>query len=213
MLEMPPRMSSPTSTQFMPISSSIVASNWTECRDYYCKSHGSSHQMRGRNIGLEDTICLVCGHKGHGYLSCSWIGLVLQKEKEFQVNQRNSWNQTVPLTKSLPVVERMEEREIRNARIAPNTPRNTTTSASPAPQAGPRNYTAAAGTTRHQKQPTKWHVTNSTPINTNFLYNRRQCAFCKKFGHNVQTCIKKCKTLNDFNNGIQSRLNSIIDSR
>ena len=33
---------------------------WTDCRNYYYKSHSSSHQMRGRYIGLEDTICSVC---------------------------------------------------------------------------------------------------------------------------------------------------------
>ena len=56
--------------------------HWTDCRDYYCKSHGSSHQMRGRYIGLEDTICSVCGYKGHGSLSYSWIRPVFQKKKE-----------------------------------------------------------------------------------------------------------------------------------
>ena len=45
--------------------------HWTDCHDYYCNSHGSSYQMRGRYIGLEDTMCSVCGHKGHEYLSCS----------------------------------------------------------------------------------------------------------------------------------------------
>ena len=45
--------------------------HWTDCHDYYYKTHGSSHQMRGRYIGLKDTICSVCEHKGHRYLSCS----------------------------------------------------------------------------------------------------------------------------------------------
>ena len=84
--------------------------HWTDCRDFYCKSHGSSHQMRGRYIRLEDTICSICGHKGHGYLSCSWIGLVLQKEEKFQANLQNSWNQTAPSTTPLPFVETMEEK-------------------------------------------------------------------------------------------------------
>ena len=60
--------------------------HWTDCHNYYCKSHGSHHQMRGRYIGLDETICSICGHKGYGYVSCSWIGPVLQKEKKFQAN-------------------------------------------------------------------------------------------------------------------------------
>ena len=60
----------------------------TDCLDYYYKTHGSCHQIRGRYIGLNDTICSICGHKGYGYLSCSWIAPVLQKEKEFQANQQ-----------------------------------------------------------------------------------------------------------------------------
>ena len=34
--------------------------HWTDCRYYYCKSHGSSHQMRRRYIGLDETICSIC---------------------------------------------------------------------------------------------------------------------------------------------------------
>ena len=45
--------------------------HWTDCHDYYCKLHGRSHQMRGRYIGLDDTICSICEHKGHGCLSYS----------------------------------------------------------------------------------------------------------------------------------------------
>ena len=37
--------------------------HWTDCHDYYCKSHGSSHQMRGSYIALHDTICSICGDK------------------------------------------------------------------------------------------------------------------------------------------------------
>ena len=62
----------------------------TDCYHYYCKSHGSSHHVRSRHIRLELTICSICGHKRHGYLSCSWIRTVRQKEKEFQANQRDS---------------------------------------------------------------------------------------------------------------------------
>ena len=128
---------------------------WTDCRNYYCKSHGSSHQVRGSYIGLEDTICLVCGHRGYGYLSCSWIAPVLQKGKKFQANQQNSCKEAAPSTTPHPVVETMEERQIRNARIARNTPWNTVVSAPPAPQAEPSNYITIAVTTRSQNQPKK----------------------------------------------------------
>ena len=143
--------------------------------------------MRGRYIRLNETVCSICGHTGNGYLSCSWIGAVLQKEEEFQENERNSWNQTAPFTTHVPVGETMEERKIHNARIAPNTPWKTATCASPAPQAGPSNYTTAAVTTRSQKRPTKWDMAKPAPINTNLPYNGRQCAFCMKLGYNVLT--------------------------
>ena len=45
--------------------------HWIDCCDYYCKAHSNHHQMRGRYIRLEDTICSICRHKGNGYLSCS----------------------------------------------------------------------------------------------------------------------------------------------
>jgi hypothetical protein len=186
--------------------------HWTDCRDYYCKTHGSSHQMRNRYMSIEETVCSICGNKGHGVMSCSWTGAVLQKEKEFQANQRDSWKQEAPATTPLPVVETKEEWEIRNARIAPNTPWNTPASAPLAPQAGPSNYITAAVTTRSQNRPTKWDIAKPTPINTSIPYNRRQCAFCKKYGHNVQTCTKKRETLNDLNNRIEPSLNNIIDS-
>ena len=169
--------------------------------------------MRGRYMGLDDTICFMCGHKGNRYLSCCWIGVVLEKEKEFQGNQRNSWIQGGPSTRLLPVVETTEERKIRNARIAPNTTWNTVGSALPIPQAGPSNYTTAAVTTRFQKRPTKCDIATPTPINTNLPYNRWQYAFCKKVEHNVQTCTKKHKTLKDLNNPVQSSLTHIINSR
>ena len=55
----------------------------TDCHEYYSKSYGSSHSMRGRYIGLGETICSICSYKWHGYLSSSWIGPVLQRAKEF----------------------------------------------------------------------------------------------------------------------------------
>ena len=42
---------------------------WTDCSNYYCKTYGSSHQIRGRYIRLEVTICSVCRCKRHGFLS------------------------------------------------------------------------------------------------------------------------------------------------
>ena len=169
--------------------------------------------MRGRYIGLEDTICSVCRHKRHEYLSCSWIGPVLQQEKEFLANQHDSRNQAASATTPLPFVKTMEEKEIRNTRIAPNTPWNTATSTPPAPRATTSNYRTIVVTTRSHNRPTKWNIAKPTPINTNLPYNHRQCVFCKKFGHNVQTCTKKQETVNNLNNRIQPGLNNIIDSR
>ena len=73
------------------------------------------------------------------YLTSSWIGPVLLQEKEFQANERDSWNQAAPSTTPMPVVERMEEKEICNARLAPDTPWNTPASAPPVPQDRPGN--------------------------------------------------------------------------
>ena len=129
-----------------------------------------------------------------------------------QTNLKDSCNQTALSTTPLPVVPTIEEREIHNARIAPNTPWNTEASASPAPQARPSNYTTAAVNTRSQNQPKKREIATPTPINTNLPYNRRQCTLCKKFGHNVQTRTKRSETLNDINNHIQAILNTILDT-
>ena len=79
-----------------------------------------------------------------------WIGPVLQKEKKFQVDQQDSWNKAGPSTTPLPVVETMEEMEIRNARATSNIAWNTAMSASPAPLASPHNYTTATFTTIFQ---------------------------------------------------------------
>ena len=167
--------------------------------------------MRDIFIGLDETICSICGHKRHGYLSCSWIGPVLHKVKEFQPHQRNPWNQAAPTTTPLPVVKTMEEREICNNRISSNTPWNTIASASPALQARPSNYTTGSITTRSVNRPKEWDIAKATSINTNLPYNRWQCAFCKKFAHNIKTCTKKLKTLHDLNNRIQPSLNNIFD--
>ena len=141
--------------------------HWTDCHYYYCKSHGSSHHMRARYSGFDDTICSLCGHKQHRYMSYSWIRPVLQKQKEFQANQLNSWNQAVLSTTALPIVKTRKEREICNDRIAINTAWKTTSSALLAPQDGPSNCTTVAVATSSQKRPTKWDIAKPTPINTN----------------------------------------------
>ena len=104
----------------------------------------------------------------------------------------------------------MEEREICNARIASCIPWITEVSIPLALEAAPNNYTTAAVTTRFQKQVKKCDIIKPTLINTNLLYYDRQCTFCKKVGHNVQTYIKKHKTLNYVNNCIQASLNNIL---
>jgi len=61
----------------------------TDCHDYYCHSHGSSHQNGNRYFPT--TRCTICGTYGHGCLDCTLAGAVYQKEKVFQSNQRDSW--------------------------------------------------------------------------------------------------------------------------
>jgi len=53
----------------------------TDCHDYYCRSHGSSHQNGNRYFPT--TRCSVCGTYGHGCLDCTLAEAVYQKEKEF----------------------------------------------------------------------------------------------------------------------------------
>jgi len=70
----------------------------TDCHDYYCRPHDSSHQNGNRYF---PTIrCSVCGTSGHGCLDCTLPEAVYQKEKEFQLSQRDSWKlkaTTIPL--------------------------------------------------------------------------------------------------------------------
>ena len=106
----------------------------------------------------------------------------------------------------------MEEREICNARIAPNTPWKMVASTSPAPQARPSYCTTAPVTARSLNQPKKWDIYKSTPINRYLAYNRWQCGFWKRYVRYVQTCTNKRETLNDLNNRIQLYLNNIINS-
>jgi len=60
----------------------------TDCHDYYCRSHGSSHQNGNRYFPT--TRCSVCGTYGHVCLDCTLAEAVYQKEKEFQSSQRDS---------------------------------------------------------------------------------------------------------------------------
>jgi len=61
----------------------------TDCHDYYCRSHGSSHQNGNRYFPT--TRCSVYRTYGHGCLDCTLVKAVYQKEKEFQLSQRDSW--------------------------------------------------------------------------------------------------------------------------
>jgi len=61
----------------------------TDCNDYYCRSHGSSHHNGNRYFPT--TRCSVCGTYGHGCLNCTLAEAVYQKEKDFQSSQRDSW--------------------------------------------------------------------------------------------------------------------------
>jgi len=61
----------------------------TDCHDYYCRSHGSSHPNWNRYFPT--TRCSVCGTYGHGCLDCKLAEAVYQKEKEIQSSQRDSW--------------------------------------------------------------------------------------------------------------------------
>lgn len=58
--------------------------HWTGCCYYYCKSHGSGNQIRGRYLKLENTTCTICEQKVHGYLSCYQIRPVLLREQKLQ---------------------------------------------------------------------------------------------------------------------------------
>jgi len=60
----------------------------TDCHDYYCRSHRSSHQ--NGNPYCATTRYSVCGTYGHGCLDCTLAEAVYQKEKEFQSSQRDS---------------------------------------------------------------------------------------------------------------------------
>jgi len=60
----------------------------TDCHDYYCHLHSSSHQ--NRNHYFPTTRWSVCGTYGHGYLDYTLAEAVYQKEKEFQSSQWDS---------------------------------------------------------------------------------------------------------------------------
>jgi len=61
----------------------------TDCHNYSCRSHGSSHQNGNRYFPA--TRYSICGTYGHGCLDCTLVEAVYQKEKEFQSSQRDSW--------------------------------------------------------------------------------------------------------------------------
>jgi len=56
-----------------------------DCHDYYCCSHGISHQ--NGNPYFPTTRCSICGTYGNGCLDCTLAEAVYQKEKEFQSSQ------------------------------------------------------------------------------------------------------------------------------
>jgi len=60
----------------------------TDCHDYYCHSHGSSHQ--NGNCYFPTTRCSVYGTYGQGCLDCTLAEAVYQKEKEFRSSQQDS---------------------------------------------------------------------------------------------------------------------------
>jgi len=60
-----------------------------DCHDYYCRSHGSSHQNGNCNFPI--TGCSVCGTYRLGCFDCALAEAVYQKEKEFQSSQQDSW--------------------------------------------------------------------------------------------------------------------------
>jgi len=57
----------------------------TECHDYYCCSHGRSHQNGNRYFPT--TRCSICGTYGHACLDCTLAEAVYHKEMEFQSSQ------------------------------------------------------------------------------------------------------------------------------
>jgi len=60
----------------------------TDYHDYYCRSHGSSHQ--NGNHYFPTTRCSICGTYGYGCLDCTLAEAVYQKEKEFKSSQQDS---------------------------------------------------------------------------------------------------------------------------
>ena len=128
---------------------------YTDYQNYYCKSLNSTYWMRGRYSRFEDAICSVCVYKMHRYLSCSWIGLVLQKEKEFLANQRDSQKLAVASMTPLSGIESIEERKISKARISYNTLSNTEELTVPTPQVEIRYYIRATATAGSQNSPKK----------------------------------------------------------
>jgi len=57
----------------------------TECHDYYCRSHGRSHQ--NGNPYFPTPRCSVCGTYRYRCLDFTLVQAVYQKEMEFQSSQ------------------------------------------------------------------------------------------------------------------------------
>lgn len=64
--------------------------HWTDCTDYYCKSHNSSHETRNRYLPEQFAICSICGDWGHGRITC-------QLEEAIRALDRDKLKQQVTL--------------------------------------------------------------------------------------------------------------------
>ena len=72
--------------------------HWTACHDFYCRTHGSSHQMKNRYPPY--SICSICGEDAHGVLDCELTEEVLAEEREYRKQQRDKWKQDAETTTS-----------------------------------------------------------------------------------------------------------------
>ncbi|KAF8432274.1 hypothetical protein BGX38DRAFT_1146441 [Terfezia claveryi] len=63
--------------------------HWSVCNDYYCSAHGSDLQMKNRYPQYNS--CSICGGD-HYSLHCELAKDVLEKEKEYRKQNRNTWN-------------------------------------------------------------------------------------------------------------------------
>jgi len=70
--------------------------HYTDCHDYYCRSHGSLHQ--NGTCYFSTTWCLIYGTYEHGWWDCTLAEAVYEKEKEFQSRSENDGNWKLPLS-------------------------------------------------------------------------------------------------------------------